>query len=79
MHFPTTDVLQDKEEIAKRLSDLDKVTILGNGDHIKVELFFEDDSTKYRVDTTVWGVTDARVILKQGIVLPINRIYKIVY
>ncbi len=28
------------------------------------------------VETTIWGVTDKRVILKKGVVIPINRIYK---
>jgi hypothetical protein len=30
------------------------------------------------VETTIWGVTDNRVILKQGVVIPVNRIHKIV-
>jgi len=30
------------------------------------------------VETTIWGVTDNRVILKQGVVIPVNRIHKII-
>jgi hypothetical protein len=29
------------------------------------------------VDTTVWGLTEERVILKQGVVIPIERIHKL--
>jgi hypothetical protein len=28
-------------------------------------------------DTTVWGLTEERVILKQGVVIPIERIHKL--
>jgi hypothetical protein len=77
--FPKEDVLLTNEEKEQRIADLNNVTILGNAGHIKVEIFFEDTTTKYVVNTTVWGVTDARVILKQGIVIPINRIVKVSY
>jgi len=79
LNFPTQEVLTDKEIIKERLSDLERVTVLGNAGNIKVELFFEDSSEKYVVNTTVWGVTDKRVILKQGITIPINRILKVSY
>lgn len=79
LHFPKNEVLKDKDEQKQRLADLERVTILGNASNIKIEIFFEDDTNKYIVNTTVWGVTDERIILKQGIVIPINRIVKISY
>jgi hypothetical protein len=76
LHFPETDVLDDKDEILQRNSELDRALTLGNLEHAKIKIFFEDDECKKVVETTIWGVTDKRVILKQGVVIPINRIYK---
>ena len=76
LHFPEIDVLDDKEAITQRNSDLDRALSLGNLEHSKIKIYFEDDNSKKVVETTIWGVTDKRVILKKGVVIPINRIYK---
>jgi len=76
LHFPDNDVLDDKDEIQQRNSELDRALTLGNLEHSKIRIYFEDDKSKKVVETTIWGVTDKRVILKQGVVIPINRIYK---
>jgi hypothetical protein len=49
---------------------------LGNLEHSKIRIYFEDNQSKKVVETTVWALTDQRVILKQGHSIPINRIYK---
>ena len=77
LRFPAKDVLTDVVEIAKRRADLERALSLGNLEHTKIRIFFEDDSSCKVVETTVWGVTDKRVILKQGIVIPINRVHSI--
>ncbi len=76
LHFPTSDVLEESAEKSQRNSDLSRALTLGNLEHSKIKIFFEDNQSKKVVETTVWGVTDNRVILKQGIGIPINRIYK---
>jgi hypothetical protein len=76
--FPTSEVLHDKADILQRKNDLDRALTLGNLEHVKIKIFFEDDSSKKSVETTIWGVTDNRVILKQGVVIPVNRIHKII-
>lgn len=78
LNFPKEDVLEDKEDIAERKNDLDRALSLGNLEHVKIKIYFEDDMSKKMVETTIWGVTDSRVILKQGVVIPVNRIHKIV-
>ncbi|MCW1148304.1 hypothetical protein [Flavobacterium lacisediminis] len=78
LNFPKLDVLEDKEDIAERKNDLDRALSLGNLEHVKIKIYFEDDMSKKMVETTIWGVTDSRVILKQGVVIPVNRIHKIV-
>ena len=78
LNFPKSDVLEDKEDIAERRNNLDRALSLGNLEHVKIKIYFEDDMSKKMVETTIWGVTDSRVILKQGVVIPVNRIHKIV-
>ena len=75
--FPKTDVLEDENEIKRRISEINRALALGNLEHSKIKIFFEDSESKKIVNTTVWAVTDKNVVLKQGIIIPINRIYKL--
>lgn len=74
LRFPQNEVLIEISAISERRASLDKALSLGNLEHSKIKIFFEDDTSDKMVETTVWGVTDKRVILKQGVVIPINRI-----
>jgi hypothetical protein len=77
LHFPDVEILKDAEEIKQRAADLQRCLSLGNLEHSKIKIYFEDDTSSKVVDTTVWGLTDKRVILKQGIVIPIKRITQV--
>jgi hypothetical protein len=77
LKFPDSDVLTSKDEIKIRTANLDKALKLGNLEHGKIKIVFEDSEGLKQVDTTVWGVTDKRVILKQGAVVPIHRIHEV--
>jgi uncharacterized protein (UPF0248 family) len=77
LKFPLTDVLDDVDEIKTRISEINRALSLGNLEHSKIKIFFEDSESKKIVDTTVWGVTDKNVMLKQGVMIPIHRIYKL--
>jgi len=77
LKFPTSEVLTDQDAIKERESELNRALSLGNLEHTKIKIYFEDDSSRKLVETTVWGVTDKRVILKQGVVIPIHRVHKI--
>lgn len=77
LKFPQEEVLTDKELIKEREAELNRALALGNLEHSKIKIYFEDDISCKLVETTVWGVTDKRVILKQGTVIPINRVHKI--
>ena len=76
LSFPQSDVLESREEMMQRQMDLHRALALGNLEHSKIRIYFEDNQSKKMVETTVWAVTDQRVILKQGHSIPINRIYK---
>jgi uncharacterized protein (UPF0248 family) len=77
LKFPATEVLNDKDKINERKSELDRALTLGNREHSKIRIYFEDDTSCKVVETTVWGVTDKRVILKQGVVIPIHRVHAV--
>ncbi len=78
LHFPSTEVLHEKEDIMQRKNDIDRALALGNLEHLKMKIYFEDDTSFKMTETTIWGVTDNRIILKQGVVIPLNRIHKII-
>ncbi len=77
LKFPSGEVLTDKVLIKEREAELNKALALGNLERTKIKIYFEDDKSRKFVETTVWGVTDKRVILKQGVVIPIHRVHKI--
>ena len=77
LKFPDEEVLMDNEKIKERARELNRALLLGNLERTKIQIYFEDDTTSQVVETTVWGVTDKRVILKKGIVIPIKRIHQI--
>lgn len=77
LRFPNVEVLDDKEKIRERMNDLNRALALGNLEQTKIKIYFEDENSCKMVETTVWGVTDKRVILKQGVVIPINRVHHI--
>lgn len=77
LHFPNEDVLFLKSDQNKRAKRLHDATFLGNIDHEKVKITFQDIEGLKRVETTIWGVTDSQIILKKGVVIPIYRINNI--
>jgi hypothetical protein len=77
LKFPESEVLSNDAAIKERKNDLDRALSLGNLEQTKIKIYFEDSENCRVVETTVWGVTDKRVILKQGVVIPIQRIHRI--
>ncbi|MCA6435679.1 MAG: hypothetical protein IM600_07940 [Bacteroidetes bacterium] len=77
LKFPSAEVLTASDNISERISELNRALSLGNLERSKIKIYFEDDTSKKVVNTTVWGVTDKRVILKQGLVIPIHRIHSV--
>ena len=78
MSFPNEDVLSNADERRQRRNELDRALILGNVDHSKVKIIFSDMTGMKQVETTIWAVTEERIILKSGMVIPIRRIHQIV-
>ena len=77
LNFPNEEVLVGAEAIEKRRKGLEQAVVLGNTYKGKTKIVFEDTEGIKQIDTHIWGLTDKRVILKQGIVIPINRIHEV--
>lgn len=77
LQFPDDEILLDEESQYARMADLQRALALGNLEHSKIRIYFADSNSAKVVDTTVWGLTDKRVILKQGVVIPIHRVLRV--
>lgn len=76
--FPSQEVLTSVEEIKQRHIDLEHATRLGNIEHGKIKIQFKDNEGLKQVETTIWATTDIRIVLKGGVMIPINRICKVI-
>ena len=77
LNFPSKEVLKTREAIEQRRVDLERAVVLGNTYKGKTKIIFEDNESIRQIETHLWGLTDLRVILKQGIVIPIHRIHEV--
>lgn len=77
LNFPVGEVLTGAETIENRRKILEQAVVLGNTYKGKTKIVFEDNEGIKQIDTHIWGLTDKRVILKQGIVIPIHRIHEV--
>ncbi|WP_167571765.1 hypothetical protein [Aquimarina algiphila] len=77
LHFPHEEVLKGKREKQDRRYKLKRAMSLGNLEHQKVKIIFADDQGSKAVETTVWGITEKSVILKQSTVIPLERIISV--
>jgi hypothetical protein len=78
LQFLSNDILSSHEEKLMRERELKKAMLLGNSYKHKVKIFFRDLKSFKKVETTVWFVDDKNVALKEGVILPIKAIYKII-
>lgn len=77
-HFPKEEVqISDSEKKALK-KQLQSANTLGNAEHHhKVKIYFIDDETNKVVYTTIWGLTESHILLKQNVLIPIQRIVKL--
>ncbi|HTA84156.1 MAG TPA: hypothetical protein VK783_14525 [Bacteroidia bacterium] len=78
LNFPEQEVLLTPEEINHRQYEAQRAMKLGNYFQDKVKIIFEDSEGMKMVETTIWGVTDKRLLLKRGLMIPLHRIHDIV-
>lgn len=59
------------------LHQIEQATILGNAHRTKVSIYFKDDESVKRVDTTIWAAGTKFICLKGGVWIPISRLIEI--
>jgi hypothetical protein len=59
------------------LRQIEKATILGNAHRSKVSIYFQDDESVKRVETTIWAAGTKFICLKGGVWIPISRLIEI--
>ncbi len=77
LRFPSSEVLDNKAAIMERITNLHNATSLGNLSKHKVIITFQDTESIKQVHTTIWAITDRKILLKAGRSIPINRIHKV--
>lgn len=78
LRFPTEEVLSDPQARELRRDRLHQATRLGNLEKHKVCIRFVDGEGAKEVYTTIWAVTDQKVLLKGGRFIPVQRITEVV-
>jgi hypothetical protein len=73
------DVLLTEPERKYRNRMLYMAMILGNGYKSKVKITFQSIDGPRAVETTVWATTEATVMLKGGVSLPVVSIFAVDY
>lgn len=74
LKFPEESINLTTDERKHLDKMLEKCVVLGNGSKHKVKIFFEDNEGLKLVETTIWGVTEHNIILKQNRTIPTRRI-----
>ncbi|MFT6844545.1 MAG: hypothetical protein ACJAUV_000726 [Flavobacteriales bacterium] len=77
MRFPSNEVLTDPTAIKLRSTELERGTTLGNIDHYKIKIVFEDDTSVKQVETTIWANGQENIVLKKGVTIPVHRIHRV--
>lgn len=78
LRFPIEEVLKDADKIKQRKLEAERATLLGNAlVHNKVKIIFEDSEGAKQIETTIWGTTDKRILLKGALAIPLHRIHQI--
>jgi len=75
--FPEWEVLQTESKRRERAEALHRATHLGNLEKQKVHIYFEDEGGIKKVHTTIWAITERKIILKAGLSIPIHRIHSV--
>ncbi|MDX9751825.1 MAG: hypothetical protein RBT71_12140 [Flavobacteriales bacterium] len=77
LRFPRQAVPLTEEDRHQLLAMLHQATRLGNGEHGKCRIVFEDDEGRKAVETTVWTYDQDHIVLKYGLSIPVGRVVSV--
>jgi hypothetical protein len=61
----------DGKELRRKL---ELATRMGNIDHVKVRILFQDDDGPKFTETTIWATSEKHIVLKGGVTIPFRRV-----
>lgn len=79
LRFPRQAIALTEEARRDLQAMLHQATRLGNGEHGKCRIVFEDDEGRKAVETTVWTFDQDNIVLKYGMSIPVGRVLSVVF
>lgn len=79
LHFPTDDVFFSKEEQQNRLKQVEGLMTTENVMEQTMKIMFQDIEGMKCICTTICGISEKEVVLKNKVRIPMQRILKIEY
>ncbi len=61
----------DAKELRRKV---ELATRMGNIDHVKVRILFQDDHGPKFTETTIWAASPKHIVLKGGVTIPFHRL-----
>ncbi|MBP7407535.1 MAG: hypothetical protein KA941_02135 [Flavobacteriales bacterium] len=74
LRFPRQPVPITAERQMEIMGKLQWATRLGNAEHGKCRIHFQDDEGTKAVETTIWAFDSENIVLKYGMSIPISRV-----
>ena len=74
LRFPSQPVPITAEQQMEIMGKLQWATRLGNAEHGKCRIHFQDDEGTKAVETTIWAFDSENIVLKYGMSIPISRV-----
>jgi hypothetical protein len=77
LRFPRQPVPLSATEHDEIFRKMEQATRLGNGEHGKCRIVFQDDEGLKAVETTIWAYDPQNIVLKYGMTIPVSRVVSI--
>lgn len=77
LRFPKQPLAMSDEQRREILLKLADATRLGNAEHGKCRIVFEDDEGVKAVETTIWTFDPDNIVLKYGMSIPVSRVVSV--
>jgi hypothetical protein len=77
LRFPRQPLMLSDTERRAILHNMEEATRLGNSEHGKCRIVFQDDEGLKAVETTIWTYDPDNIVLKYGMVIPVSRVVSV--
>lgn len=77
LRFPRQPLALSEHERRRIMERMHEATRLGNAEHGKCRIIFEDSEGVKAVETTIWAYDPENIVLKYGMSIPVSRVVSI--